>query len=104
MEQALLAADQTQRSELRRKLAQLTKLATQNPGEVDRVMQDIEHKSSLFLLASKWSIRFSYWLSRGQVAPQNADFWPLPPLRPKLAAYGVAGLRPESSRLTTNML
>lgn len=44
MEQALLAADQTQRSELRRKLAQLTKLATQNPGEVERVMQDIERR------------------------------------------------------------
>ena len=44
LEQALLAADQTQRSELRRKLAQLTKLATQNPGEVERVMQDIERR------------------------------------------------------------
>ena len=44
MEQALPAADQTQRSELRSKLAQLTKLATQNPGEVERVMQDIEKR------------------------------------------------------------
>lgn len=44
LEQALLATDQTQRPELRRKLAQLAKLASQNPDEVDRVMQDIERR------------------------------------------------------------
>ena len=42
LEQALLAAGPSQSSELRRKFAQLARLAIQHPGAVARLMQDIE--------------------------------------------------------------
>jgi hypothetical protein len=42
LEQALLAAGPDQSSELRRKLAQLARMAVQHPGAVAKLMQDIE--------------------------------------------------------------
>ena len=42
LEQALLAADQSQRSELRRQLAQLARLAAQHPDTVTQLIQNIE--------------------------------------------------------------
>jgi hypothetical protein len=36
--------------------------------------------------------------------PPNSPRWPLPPLRPKRAAYGVAGLRSRSGHRNTAML
>lgn len=42
LEQALLATDQSQRSELRRRFAQLAKLAVQHPGAVAQVIEKIE--------------------------------------------------------------
>ena len=46
LEQALLATSDTQRAELRRKLAQLTRLASEHPDTVTRLMQDIEAHSA----------------------------------------------------------
>ena len=51
LEQALLATDPTNRSELRRNLAQLAKLASQNPGEVEQFIQDIEMRR---IAAERW--------------------------------------------------
>ncbi len=42
LEQAVLAAGEAQSSELRRKLAQLARLAVQHPGAVARLIEDIE--------------------------------------------------------------
>ncbi len=42
LEQALLATDQSQRSELRRQLAQLARLAAQHPGTVTQLIQNVE--------------------------------------------------------------
>ena len=42
LEQAVLAAGESQRSELRRKLAQLARLAVQHPGAVAQLIEDIE--------------------------------------------------------------
>jgi hypothetical protein len=42
LEQALLAADQPQRSELRRQLAQLARMAAQHPGTATQLIRDIE--------------------------------------------------------------
>ncbi len=52
LEQALLSTDERHRSELRRKLAQLTKLAAENPGEVDKLMRDIEARQEA---AERWA-------------------------------------------------
>jgi hypothetical protein len=42
LDQALLAADQSQRSELRRQLALLARLAAQHPGAVTQLIEDVE--------------------------------------------------------------
>ena len=42
LEQAVLAAGESQSSELRRKLAQLARLAVQHPGAVAQLIEDIE--------------------------------------------------------------
>jgi len=46
LEQALLATDPANQTELRRKLAELAKLASQNPGEVEQLIQQIKRRLS----------------------------------------------------------
>lgn len=51
LEQALLATDPVNRAELRRSLAQLAKLASQNPGEVEQLIESIENRRKA---AERW--------------------------------------------------